>query len=528
MPRSGRVASSLLLFLWASATAADRLAPAWETRVNGDHHSPAGDCLTPSWELRVPTPPPGGNFRTTMVLGDFDGDAITDAVFIRSNIADDTATFQRGIGNGFFATPVDIYTSTPAGVHNPWGISHAVARDLNRDGKLDLLVLENLRRLVFLPGNGDGTFASPVPSSAVTVGELFAIADLTGDDIDDVAAFYYSDTGFGVVLFTGTANGTFAERARFPLPAPPRAIAAGDLDGDGANDIVAGYGDPSNLAVLFGNDDGSFDPTVTRANGDRGALTIKLADLEDDGDLDIVAENEGTESSPLAVHRNRGGRIFDAVTIYQMPDPFTSDHKGTHSAVADVTGDGKPDLLATNGSMIITRRDLGDGTFGAYHFDIFPSSGRSTAPIDTTDFDGDGRVDIILGPNAFDGLRALRNHCGEVTVFLTASASKFELGNVIVHVATRGYAQDELEQPPVDATGTVTILEGNTVLTTGTLSHGEVTLPVPGLTLGAHMLIARYSGDDQYSPAQSARILVRVVPSPPPPPSPPRRRAARP
>src|SRR5690242_16445866 len=120
----------------------------------------SGNCLTPAWESRIP-PGPSGVFSTTMVVGDFDGDGIADAVFVRTNVASDTATFQRGRGNGYFATPVDLYTSTLAGVNKPWGIKHVVARDLNRDGKLDLLLLENLTRLVFLAGNGDGTFANP-------------------------------------------------------------------------------------------------------------------------------------------------------------------------------------------------------------------------------------------------------------------------------------------------------------------------------------------------------------------------------
>jgi hypothetical protein len=487
----------------------------------------SGDCLTPAWELRIPTPSPAGSFDHTMIVDDFDGDGIADAVFLRWNNFSQTAIFQRGRG-GLFAAPVDIYTSAPAGVHNPWGIQHAVARDLNRDGKLDLLLLENLKRLVFLPGNGDGTFATPVFSPAAT-GPAFAIADLTGDDVDDVVAFYYDETGSGVVQFPGTLGGTFAGTTKTPLPAPPRGIAAGDLDGDGANDVVAAYGQPSNLALLFGNDSGTFDPAVVLANGDRHALTITLADLENDGDLDIVAENEGNEASVLAVHRNRGGRIFEAATFYPVPDSFTSLHQGTHYAVADVTGDGEPDLLATNGSMVITRRGLGDGTFGASHFDLFPASGLSTAPIGTTDFDGDGRADLIIGQNTFDGLRTLRNHCGEVRVSLTATPSEIVLGQGVItaQVTTRGYAQDSMESPPVEATGTVSILLGETVLATGTLSNGKVTLNVQGLRPGAYTLVARYGGDDQYEPAESASILVRVTQEPVKPP-PPRRRAVRP
>jgi hypothetical protein len=481
----------------------------------------SGDCLTPAWE-RIPPLPPAGNVRVTMVVDDFDSDGMDDAVFVRTGIGD-TATFQRGKGNGFFASPVDIYTTSPADIHTERKIHDAIAKDLNRDGKLDLLLVENHARLVFLPGNGDGTFASPVFSTAA-VGELFAIADLTGDDVEDVAAFYYNATAVGVVLFAGTASGTFAEVTRTPLPAPPYAIATGDLDGDGANDLVVGSANGTNLDLLFGNDDGTFDPAVPQASGDSWATAIKLADLDNDGDLDIVA---ASSFDRIAVHRNRGGRTFDAATIYVVSEPYTSVKHQVHLAVADVTGDGQRDLLVTtSNNALATLRGRGDATFDTPRFELFSASSVTDAPLDTTDFDGDGRIDVIIGKNGFEGFQSLRNRCGDLDVFLTATppANAAEY-NVTVHVSTHGYDDGLEEPPPVHATGTVSILEGATVLATGTLSNGELTLNVRGLTRGAHKLVARYSGDDQYEPAQSARILVRVpfVTTPPPP----RRRAVR-
>jgi hypothetical protein len=502
MPEPRPVVAALLFLLFAQAA--------------------AGDCLTPVWELGAPPFPPAGSFRLTTVFDDFDGDGIADAVFVRTVGVTDTATFQRGRGNGFFATPADIYTATPSGIHLGRTIQHVIARDLDRDGRLDLLLLENHEHVIFLQGNGDGSFANPVASSTF-VGDEFAIADLTGDDVDDVVAFYYN-AGFGVVLFAGTTAGTFAETTRIPLPAPPRTIAAGDLDGDGANDIVAGYDDPSNLALLFGNDDGTFDPAITRTNDDTWATKIQLADLENDGDLDIIVVNNLFH---LSVHRNRGGRTFDPVAIYPVSQPFTSVHHSNRVAVADVNGDGVRDLLVTtSNNSLATLRGLGDGTFGTPHYELFPWPNDTTAPVDTTDFDGDGRVDVIIGPNSFGGLRALRNRCGDVNVLITATPPADPAAyNATVHVSARGYDEGSEEPPPVDATGTVSILEGATVLATGTLSNGEVTLNVRGLRPGAYTLVARYGGDDQYEPAESAGVLVRVTQTPASP-LPPRRRSA--
>lgn len=485
--------------------------------------SASADCLTPAWEVGTPLPSVG-SVSTTTVVDDFDGDGNADVVFVRSD-AGQRATLQRGKGNGFFATPVDLYAAPWVSFSQP-AIHHVLARDLNRDGNPDLLLVENRTRLVFLPGNGDGTFANPVFSSA-DVGVPFAIADLTGDDANDVVAFYSNATSSGVVLFAGSFFGTFVEATRFPLPAPSSRIAVGDLDGDGANDLVIGYGDDhdASLDLLFGNDDGTFDPAVPRASGDSWANTLKLADLENDGDLDIVAVSfEG-----VSVHRNRGGRTFDAVTTYRVSDPYNAVKHSIHVAVADVTGDGVRDLLvAASNNLLATLRGLGDATFDSPRYKQFSGPSVSMAPIDTTDFDGDGRIDVLLGPTGFGGLHALRNRCGDVNVLLTATppADPAEY-NVTTHVSIHGY-DDALEEPPsAQATGTVSILAGETVLATGALSNGEVTLNVRGLTRGAHKLVARYSGDEQYEPAQSAPVIARVTQRPATTPPPPRRRAVR-
>lgn len=488
MLRSGTVAS-LFLVLFA--------------RISG------ADCLTPAWQSRIAPLPVSGNVGETMAVGDFDNDGIADAVIVRSAFADN-AMYHRGRGDGYFEAPVAIFSGPT--------IRHFVARDLNLDGNLDLLFVEDRARMVFVAGKGDGTFASPVLATG-TMGEMFAVGDLTGDDVDDLAAFYYTAEGWGVVLSTGNATGTFTETKRIPLLAPPYAIAIGDLDGDGANDIVAGYADFTNLELLFGNDDGTFDPAVPKTNASF-ATRIRLVDLEDDGDLDILTVNYFDR---LAVHRNRGGRIFDPVTIYPVLQPDEPVRRMIDVAAGDVTGDGVLDLLVTGGNALATLRGLPDAAFDTPYFERFPGSSVAAGAIGAaTDLDGDGRLDAIIAQNNFDGLRALLNRCGDVTVVLTPTVLAGQ--NLTVQVTASSYT--DLNAPPFDATGTVTILEGETVLVTGTLSNGEVSLTVPGLAPGAHKLFARYSGDDQHEPAESKRIVVRVTSSnPATTPPPPRRRA---
>jgi hypothetical protein len=423
---------------------------------------------------------------------------------------------HRGTGNGHFADPVDVYVGPV--------IHDSFAGDLNGDSKADLLFIEDSSdRLAFLAGNGDGTFAAPVFSSA-SIGQRFAIADLTGDDIADVAAFYATESGHGVLIFAGDGAGAFAEARRLPLTAAPYAIAAGDLDDDGAADLVIGYADLSYLDLLFGNDDGTFDSAVRKESGS-WAAKIKLADIENDGDVDIVTVN-AVAVDPFGIHRNRGGRLFDAVTFYPMSPPQPTEFRVNDIIAADVTGDGTLDLLVAGGNYLATLRGLGDALFDTPSFDhVYGSAFIVSSAIGAaTDLDGDGRVDVLTLRNPAQVLTLL-NHCGEVRVGLVARTPTISAGqDAVVAVSARGYSQTAASPP---GTGTVTIVEGDTVLATGTLlSNGNASLTLSGLAPGEHTLVARYSGDDQFEPAQSPAIVQRVTSVTTTPPKP-RRRGVR-
>ena len=133
------------------------------------------------------------------------------------------------------------------GVQDP-GVG--ITGDFNSDGKLDLILPFGSgcqSGLLFVPGNGDGTFGAPVnlnPSQAFTT-QNFLVGDLNNDRKLDFI--------WGNAVFLGNGDGTFKQ---IPLNTPTgTAVAIADLNGDGILDAVSG------VSIYAGNGDGTFQTT---------------------------------------------------------------------------------------------------------------------------------------------------------------------------------------------------------------------------------------------------------------------------
>src|SRR5581483_3279701 len=273
-----------------------------------------------------------------------------------------------------------------------WIGSPIVASDVNGDGKLDVVsarLTNNLLVLTTMLGNGDGSLGPPIDSpTGVNSGfEGFAIADFNGDHKPDVAIPGGSGDGF-MLIFPGNGDGSFATPLSFFAGASPYRTVAADFNNDGKVDLAVSSS--ASIAILLGNGDGTFQP-ATFLNVDSRSSVSFAADLNGDEKIDLVGSN-GTQ---LQVFLGNGDGTFRTLA------PLTSPSFVTVAGVVDVNGDGALDLISIAvpdgmGAQLNVLLGNGDGTFGA---PVLVTATR-LVPISflaTADFNNDKAPDVLIG-----------------------------------------------------------------------------------------------------------------------------------
>jgi hypothetical protein len=122
-------------------------------------------------------------------------------------------------------------------------------------------------------------------------------------------------------------------------------LTVADVNGDGKPDLVVANQASSTVSVLLGNGDGTFQPAVSYSPGGIFSDSVAVADVNGDGNPDLLvaiscASSTGDCSGLVGVLLGNGDGTFQPAVTYgsggQVADSV---------AVADLNGDGKPDLL---------------------------------------------------------------------------------------------------------------------------------------------------------------------------------------
>jgi hypothetical protein len=325
-----------------------------------------------------------------VAVGDVDGDNKPDVVITAANSPQPNVAVYKGNGDGTFQfPPVGVTTGAQED-------RQASLVDVNGDGKLDLVVSHLDFGTSVSLGNGDGTFQAP--KVYIPAGRFFAVGDVNGDGKPDVLlaeeCFSLTVCSSGLVsVLLGNGDGTFAGAQYYGING--KAVAAGDLNGDGKPDlIVAQGGQTGQLIVLQGNGDGTLRPGVSYPTA---AYAETVADLNGDGKLDVaVLQNCGAQCPNGVV----GVLLGNGDGTLQGPVNYNSTGT-TQSAIlaGDVNGDGKPDLLVANwcadstcasGSVAVLLNN-GDGSFKAPV--SYTTGAPGTGSIVVRDVNGDGKPD---------------------------------------------------------------------------------------------------------------------------------------
>lgn len=493
-------------------------------------------------------------------MADLNGDKILDGVGLNATLNSTNVSFTSylGNGNGTFKTGSTLQISPITVQGNPVSFETLDSFGLGStrgNGIADLVYLPSafywpggVTGFLLASGNGDGSFNAPVFVQAPTfapsgdfdqseqVGDLF-VADVNGDGKADLIYNYSVEvyqTGIfeqGIAIQLSDGDGSFQNpqviqtysSTTAPTNGAPFVVQLGDATGSGKLDLFTETFNSStatvSLQLYLGNGDGTFGSALTPPIADNigtpsfGSVLgqIALADMNGDGKPDLITLGSANNiNAELAISIGNGDGTFQKPTIL---DFGSGSSLGYGLAAADFNGDGKIDVAVTGFNPPFDTGIFlgnGDGTVQA-----FTSGSGAVEPSQAiyllaygssfaTDINGDGKPDLVAGTTIFLNQASASN----TSPLPTSTALSVSAGSI-----TAG--QNETFTATVSAsatpTGSVTFYDGSTALATETLNNaGIATYSTTSLAVGTHSILASYLGNSSFASSTSSATTVTV------------------
>jgi hypothetical protein len=428
--------------------------------------------------------------------------------------------------------------------------------------------------IVIQPGSGDGTFLAPVyppvnhvstcPQALDPLYGKSAVADFNGDGIADLANRDFNEEriSFGTTIHYAPVVQQYSTDPNCNLHAHDL-IVAGDVNNDGAPDLLVQTDGHLVEELNQGGGTFTFDPTrdlsVDGALTTPGQLTapaisstfggtvatsagglgfpafigsMVIADLDRDSNNDLIvvyANLSANRAAPTSSAPNRiyiwfgsgGGKFLTSAKHPVNPVVLTPSRNFYQVAVADLNGDGIPDLILSDGYILSVQLGKGDGSFGA---ETHYLAGQGLNTISVADVNHDGTLDLVVANGGTVWSNPVANleqppaaqdvNTGGITVLLNRSAAPLPTisGTVTASPEPTTYGGAfsltaaitpslTSNNPP---TGSFTFSVNGVAVGSAAISGLSASVSVPSsvystLAPGTYPLTAVYSGDSNYA-----------------------------
>jgi hypothetical protein len=337
---------------------------------------------------------------TSVAVADVNGDGKPDLICANHDVsAGNTLTIFTNGGSGIFGSNATITVGN--------GVGLVLAADMNGDGKPDLVCNGSLGTqgaITVLTNDGTGSF--PLGNSqlqSALVGGM-VVADINGDGRPDVITANFNANTLSV--YTNSANG-IGFNASISAPGNPISVVVADVNGDGKPDLIsANYtaGAASSVTLWTNNGSGGFVFSANFAGG-LNPRRVTVADLNGDGKPDLIVANALIHQ--LTLLTNNGSGVFGAYTSAGV------DLGGAGDVVmADLNGDGRPDLISansTNNTLTVVTNSSSSPAFAYNNTLTLSATVCQPFSVVAADLNGDGKLDLVTANYGNNTLSVLMN-----------------------------------------------------------------------------------------------------------------------
>jgi hypothetical protein len=336
-----------------------------------------------------------GRNPTSLVIADFNQDGRLDVAV--TNFGEGTVTVLLNLGAGRLGSASKLSVG--------YGPALLSATDLNQDGAIDLVVANQLdQTLGVLLGHGDGTFEAQVAFDTQWIPMGLCAGDLNGDGRPDLAVSFQKSASTGsldsvLAVLLNDGDGGFPTYAIYDQSGNlPETLIEASFAGAATHDLALTEG-AGGLQVFRGVGDGSFvgEPTLAPT---QKSTSVSAADFNRDGNVDLAVAVSGS----INVYLNPGSGLFS-----DPPGVNATSGNALGIAAGDVNCDGTADLLAAeaNGTLGIF---LGEGN-GSFQPEMARPVARALSVVTVADIDGDGRPDVVAIDASQNVLLTLLSRC---------------------------------------------------------------------------------------------------------------------